>query len=336
MDGFRVPYGVDNNGQYVSSDDASKDITYSCPCCAVKLIYKSGEIRAKHFSHPANSNCTPESILHKIAKSLITKSIEKNAEGKLSISIIDFCQACGVQHEMPLSPKTFSSSTEETKVGEFICDVVAYRDSKIALGIEIFATHKVDKNKSASMPIYWIELKAEDVIKSPAKWITTQSKLKQNYCKECKEQIKKILSVADKYGIDRILYSPIKNPKLSNYIAAIENCFKCKQDIPVFWWSGVPFCESEPPLPRPKTIKYRNSKQYGGSYWANTCASCNMIQGDNYLFLFDNAPLGGLPMAAHGEPDSEFDDPKNRVKVIQGRAAVSEMEKVIRRNFGYI
>ncbi|WP_457552592.1 hypothetical protein [Desulfobacula sp.] len=88
-----------------------------------------------------------------------------------------------------------------------------------------------------------------------------------------------------------------KEPVTAKYVAGVETYFKCKNEIPVFWWDGIPFCQEEPPDPKPKTIKLKYSKKYGGSYWANTCANCGMTQGDNFLFLFENGPLFGLPVS---------------------------------------
>lgn len=74
-------------------------------------------------------------------------------------------------------------------------------------------------------------------------------------------------------------------------------CFNCKEQILVFWWPGVPFCEKQPPYPMPRTIKLRSSKIYGWAYWANTCPKCDILQGDNHLFIFKTALFRELPIS---------------------------------------
>ncbi|UBR46218.1 competence protein CoiA family protein [Aeromonas veronii] len=326
METLKVPYGLNDTGELIPAELAQKDSIYLCPFCRVQLIHRAGDKKVKHFSHPPSSNCSLESTLYITAKKLIQSVIENNSKGQQSIILDNHCHNCGVVFSTELPINTFSSAALEFRVGDYICDVVGYRGNSIGLAIEIFNTHKVDKLKSRNLQTYWVELKAEDVIKNPTKWSPTQSKLKDSYCTTCRSHIHHVLKVADEFGIDRTLYSPFKNPDKATYIADVETCFKCKREIPVFWWRGVPFCEVEPPPPKPKTIKFRYSKQFGGSYWANTCANCSMIQGDNYLYIFDNAPFKDLPLSI----DDKLSQGSVRVK--SDISAVSEFMKIIKRN----
>ncbi|QJR79563.1 competence CoiA-like family protein [Alteromonas pelagimontana] len=325
---LKVPYGLDTSGQLVSADLAEKDKTYFCPNCNSQLVRRAGEVKVKHFAHPSTANCSQESILHITAKNLIESVIRSNSLSQIEITLHSDCYQCGVEFNTTLPFGTFTSAAQEVTVASYVCDVVGYRIGGNSLGIEIFHTHEVDGEKAANLPIPWIELKAEDVINDPHHWKPTQRKLKPSFCSKCRSNIKLVQSVANRWNIDSTLYTPIKNAFLANYVADVETCFRCKEVVPVFWWMGVPFCEQEPPHPRPKTIKYRNSKKYGGSYWANTCANCNMIQGDNYLFLFDDAPFKNMPVS-----ESEREQDGGLVKVATGDEAISEMMKVIKRNF---
>lgn len=286
---FRVPYGVDELGNYVSPEMASKQTVYFCPCCANRLVFKSGTKRVKHFSHPKAANCNPETVLHKTAKALVQRAIMDNAEGELCLSIMDNCQCCGGEQERLLKPKTFSNAVQEVRVGQYICDVVAFKgEGEIALGIEILVTHAVDEEKAKNLNIYWIELKADDVIESATMWQPVQAKLKQRNCLKCKEEAQRVRAIANQYGIDGSLFSTDKHAWFNSenptgYLGFIGGCWVCKRDIPLFWWEGVPYCTDKPPEPRPKTIQHRYSKTFGGLYWGNTCAACGKLQGDNFL-----------------------------------------------------
>jgi hypothetical protein len=51
-----------------------------------------------------------------------------------------------------------------------------------------------------------------------------------------------------------------------------------------------------------------------------------MIQGDNYLYIFDSAPFKGMPLSGHAQENH------SGVKIVSGKSAVSEFMKVINRN----
>ena len=327
MDNLKVPLGLSLEGEYVTPKDALKGEEYFCPSCEETLVLKKGELRAKHFSHPANSSCSQESILHKTAKYLVRKSIVENYEIGKEIKIISDCSCCNREFEESLEANTFSGAEEEKNIGEFVCDVVAYKDKIESLAIEVFVTHTVDDYKASNLSIYWLEVNAEDIINDPYKWLPVKKNLKNRFCEKCKHHIKDIVAIADKWGVERSLYFPNGYPSNSNYIAEIETCFRCKERIPVFWWSGVPFCEDEPPIPRPRTIVCKYSKQFGGAYWANTCINCGSLQGDNHLYLFPNAPMRDLPLSQKYMP-SRSRSTHRESPVMQ------EMMKVIKRNFG--
>lgn len=326
MENLKVPYGLDLQGKLVAASDALNNDKYRCPSCNTELVLRSGVVRTKHFSHPTSSSCGTESILHITAKKLIEDTINANALGKSSIALKSTCDNCCKEFNLNIPMKTFTGSRQEVRVSEYICDVVGFRGDEIAIAIEILNTHKVDQKKAENLNVYWVELKAEDVLINPNEWAPVQKYLKASFCRSCKDRFKHIITLCDSWDIDRSLYSVIKKPDLSMYVADTETCFKCKEEVPVFWWKGVPFCQTEPPYPRPSSVKYRNSKQYGGSYWANTCVNCNVVQGDNFLYLFDNAPFKGMPMATVIKK-------KEMVKIVTGKTATSEFMKVIKRSF---
>lgn len=327
MEDLKVPYGVDRAGELIPAGSAVKGAPYSCPCCAAPLVYRAGEVNTKHFAHPSSSTCNLESVLHITAKKLIQSVIEKNAAGRLEIALQQPCTNCDMMFSASLPINTFSGAGVEVRVGDYVCDVVGYRSQSVALAVEILNTHAVDATKAKNIQAYWVELKAEDVINHPQRWLPTQARLKPGFCAGCKSHFKRIQAVADKFGIDRSLYSPVKDPARATYIAEIETCFRCREEIPVFWWRGVAFCETPPPSPRPSTLQFRFSNEFGGSYWANTCAHCDVIQGDNHLYLFSKAPFKGLPVSTQSVARSRKKNAAPR------ESAVTEFMKIINRNF---
>lgn len=293
-----IPYGLDSNGRLVKAKDAVRGSTYVCPECRSPLVYRAGEVVTQHFAHKSNTACTGESILHLTAKMLISQAIETHSvtESDSRISMMCTCECCKKEFQLNLPKNAFSSSRQEERIGSFICDVVAIRDDSPALAIEVLATHAVGEEKAKQLTIPWVELKAENVLENPAYWRPVASKLKPVVCQSCKDHLKKIVVIAGRWNLpfqEAVRYS---DPNRSTYLAEVETCWKCKEEILVYWWDGVPFCEVEPPTPRPKTISLCKSKAFGGSYWANTCPNCHAVQGDNFLFLGSSPIVRGLPI----------------------------------------
>lgn len=320
---LKVPFGKTSSGVLVTVSEADGASEYFCPGCESKLVLRDGEIRKKHFAHPVDSLCTQETILHRTAKALLAAVVEENAshDDRSSVYLACECDWCQQSHTVELTARTFSGVSVEKTVGSYVCDVVAARSGGDALAIEVVVTHRMEQRKATDLSLPWIELNAGDVITNPRRWSPIRSKIKATICTNCKENNRRVQAVADRWGVDRGIYSPLQRRDGRQYVAAVERCFKCKEEIPVFWWSGIPFCESTPPEPRPRTIARRFSKQYGGAYWANTCANCGVIQGDNYLFLFEGAVLAHLPRSDSFQKQ-------------QSSAAVSEFMKIVTRNLG--
>ncbi|BES73846.1 hypothetical protein RE428_48640 (plasmid) [Marinobacter nanhaiticus D15-8W] len=318
--GLQLPYALSDLESLVSANDAIKGQQYHCPNCRDAVTLRRGEERAAHFAHRPGTGCNTESAIHKIAKRLIADTINLNATSSdRTITIVRECEHCGQAVDQLLPAKTFTSADEEVRIGEYRCDAVGYRESAIALGVEIRHTHAVDDVKSGSLAVPWIELDAQAVIANPFRWEALASRLKTALCGPCKNEVKSIVQAATRWKIPRHLYSPVFNPDRSQFIAGKEACWKCKNVIPVFWWKGVPFAETAPPEPRPPTIQFRYSKQFGGKYWANTCPQCKSTQGDNFLFLFDNGPLRSSRLPLRHIPGVHGD-----VTISTGPGAVNE------------
>jgi len=296
---LRLSYACDGQDMLTSAEDAVKGDEHACPKCSDQVTLRRGDVRVAHFAHQPGTNCSPESATHKIAKLLVTQAINLNALGSdQAITIKTGCEHCGCSVTRTIPPGTFTGAKEEVAVGNYWVDVAGYNGAKIALSVEIRHTHAVGEEKAGSLDGFWVELNAADVIANPFNWTPLASKLKAILCEPCKKQVKATQNVLAQWSLPSDNCSSIFNPERAKYIASREECWKCKKIIPVFWWHGVPFAEDSPPEPRPATVQYRYSKNYGGKYWANTCPGCKSIQGDNFLFLFDGASLASdhLPL----------------------------------------
>lgn len=292
IDGLAVPYGVDTLGKLVSAVDALAEERYCCLGCAEPLVLRAGEYRVKHFAHKVGSRCDGESTLHQIAKELVARVINEIENSEKELRLACNCRRCFKAFDFVLGRNAFDRAKNEVQEGVFRCDVMAYRGDQAVLAIEVLNTHAVDYRKGQDLGVSWIELLARDIIDNPYYWRPTQERLKGIACPSCRELSKAIGAVARKHG--QLL--PVEP-----YVGAVMECYKCRNEIVVYWWPGVPFAEFAPPSPAPRSIEYRSSRDYGGSYWANTCPCCSALQGDNYVFLATNSPFSTLSMRDVGQ-----------------------------------
>ena len=81
---------------------------------------------------------------------------------------------------------------------------------------------------------------------------------------------------------------------------APHKCWKCKKEILVFT-----FTEGETQEKMPWTLQNRFSKMAGGTYLANTCPYCKMIQGDFFLYMEPSGPFFGFEITDDFQADIE-------------------------------
>jgi len=147
---------------------ALKGRNYKCPECQNPVIFRNGKIKAKHFAHKANSNCSfydhpNESQLHREAK----RQMCAHLNNKRSLIIQRKCLTCPQMKEYELS-KFYTESCcakEEHNFdynnSKYSADVALLDNDKILLICEILHTHKTAEDRR---PEPWVEVRSIDVI----------------------------------------------------------------------------------------------------------------------------------------------------------------------------
>ncbi|MGB3208083.1 MAG: hypothetical protein WBB28_24125 [Crinalium sp.] len=175
MSTIKYQYGLDLKGQTINIEDLrpSKEVReqiFRCLGCNNILVAVLGEKRRKHFRHKSDVevNCSPETYLHKLAKSrfyeIYNHCIEKNKPFWISFEITktcthyldDFLQTCEWKKEQVKFDLTkyFDRVLLQPKEGGFIPDLLLfsnkYKEDKDKIFVEIAVTHQATKEKLQS------------------------------------------------------------------------------------------------------------------------------------------------------------------------------------------
>ena len=132
MSGFKTPFAYDEHGNLVDYSTAIRGVEYKCHCGSMVKI-RGGEKVSNHFYHFENSNCSPESAIHKAYKHIF----QKLKKIRLPYGAFDeFWE--------------FDRVELEKGFGDIIADAVGYMGDKPYL-IEFANTHEIDKRKQKKL-----------------------------------------------------------------------------------------------------------------------------------------------------------------------------------------
>lgn len=170
---------------------ALKGRNYKCPECQNPVIFRNGKIKAKHFAHKANSNCSfydhpNESQLHREAK----RQMCAHLNNKRSLIIQRKCLTCPRMKEYELS-KFYTQSCcakEEHNFdynnSKYSADVALLDNDKILLICEILHTHKTAEDRR---PEPWVEVRSIDVINQINDTRRIECMRAQKICESCEK-----------------------------------------------------------------------------------------------------------------------------------------------------
>ncbi|ANV89124.1 hypothetical protein AWQ22_16165 (plasmid) [Picosynechococcus sp. PCC 7117] len=162
---YRFAKGSDN--QIIDINDLSRETkntskSFYCLGCNNEIIPVLGEKRVKHFRHKhVEQNCSQETYLHHLLKYLFydvySKFLESQEPFLIEIDVSnqcthyqeEFCQACpwGTSRKTFDITKYFKSIALETKLDNFIPDILLKSSNNDYIFVEIAVTHKCDEKK---------------------------------------------------------------------------------------------------------------------------------------------------------------------------------------------
>jgi len=316
MNELRIPLAFDENARVVRPEVASKGSKYFCPSCGDLLVLRKGEIKQAHFSHRATDTCSQETVIHKLAKSLIVQVIRDWKEGKGEAPTVNRkCPECGTYTVQQIPQKVEGAVEERRLESGYVADVAILEKQNVVAAVEVKVHHAVDEEKKENIGIPFIEVLGEDVIERPLRWEPITDRFNRFKCANCQEAISayesKIQTISHKTGT--------AIPE-TFFRTAYNDCWKCGEEILIFVWPNDSMRGDLLPngIGRPETIQFRYSKMAKTKYWANTCPYCNSLQGDFFLYSEPDSPLFGFRCGGNSDEDFAKDMQSLSIRYFRG------------------
>lgn len=177
-----IQYKFAKNGSDVLVDiqdvTDKKNTTFFCLGCGTEMIARTGKIKVHHFAHKSIVNCSAETYLHLIGKTIfynvyldcLTNKTEFNIEIIQNRSCSHYKDTFGVTCYKPKDlqiyniTKYYDSIIMEKRQGKFIPDLLLFNTkTSEKLFIEIAVTHKSSQDKvNSNYKIIEINANCED------------------------------------------------------------------------------------------------------------------------------------------------------------------------------
>jgi len=273
------PYALDKGGSIVKAVDAPRSDIYSCMNCGERMVLRRGEIKRPYFAHHTeNPNCSPETVLHKMAKDTIKAGIDTALSSGFKYPFTWRCPVCDQEHEGDLALSPREVKTEVSLDGVRPDILLSSMEGKPMAAVEVVVTHSPDQDaiqayKRLKLPVLLIRPEWEDLenLKSGlAVFETLNVPCRALKCPKCHQTLHKIKAIS-MYG---------------------HRCWKCGQKMRVLWFDRMlGMCswskqESKISIARKVGVelKWIYSKANKSKYIAHFCESCGALQGDFYIY----------------------------------------------------
>lgn len=283
----------DSEGALINAKDAEKGNDYFCPKCQGSLILrKSGNTgkgcKRPHFSHKnITQDCTPESALHFIFKTLAYNKIKSLLKTNSSLNFEWQCEYCREKHTGNLLKQTREVKLEHN-LKECQPDIALLDEAdNVFAVIEVIVTHKPEKKTLKYYKDNNIVL-IECVLTSDLDLVNIDLKLKNpddvNSCRNPKcKQCSNYLTKLHMHINDAICYRCGNEMKYAYITSQTYGSVRGGGNhlYPEY------FTEKEINLARANgvVLKKQYSKTSGYTYLANTCNDCNAFIGNHYMFI---------------------------------------------------
>jgi len=262
--------------------DAPRSELYSCIACGERMVLRRGEIKRPYFAHyTENLNCTPETVLHKMAKDNIKEGIEDAMSLNLEYTFTWWCTVCNQEHkgDLALSPREVKTEVSLDGVRPDI--LLNQIKGKPLVAIEVVVSHSPEQEaleayKRLKLPVLLVGTKWEGLegLKSGLGEVgALNTPCRALRCSKCK--------------------SILRHTQISS--VNTHPCFRCHKRIRVIWPGGFdPYDRRErsksmigPASMVGVKLRWMRSKKDRRWYAFHICQYCGKPQGDPYIYTSD-------------------------------------------------
>jgi len=279
IEGIQYPYALDKSGSIVKAVDTPRSELYTCISCGERMVLRRGEIKRPYFAHYTEDlNCTPETVIHKMAKDNIKTGIDRALKWKFKYQFTWRCPVCNQDHkgDLALSPREVKTEVSLDGVRPDI--LLSSIKGKPLVAVEVVVTHSpeqeaIEAYKRLKMPVLLIRPGWEDLEKLKTglgqvkAW---KARCRAKRCPKCK--------------------SILRHTKISS--VNTRHCWKCGKLVRVLWPGGFnPYDSRErsksmigPASMVGVKLRMRKAKTDRRQYAFHECPYCGKPQGDTYIY----------------------------------------------------
>jgi len=220
VEGIQYPYALDKGGSIVKAVDAPRSEIYSCIACGERMVLRRGEIKRPYLAHyTENPNCTPETVLHKMAKDNIKAGIDTALSLNFEYPLTWRCPICNQEHKGNLARSPREVETEVSLDGVRPDVLLSSMEGRPLVAVEVVVTHSPEKGaieayKRLKLPVIMVKPGWEDLekLKSGLGLVKAwQAPCGAKRCPKCKKAMNEIEIGAFKGGSCLYCGKPILN-----------------------------------------------------------------------------------------------------------------------------
>jgi len=166
-----INWAMDEKGDWCHVDTADKSSQYRCIACNRPLILRQGDVRIYHFAHAVECDCSKESVIHSMAKSIVAQAREvalPKASGDGAVEYDGYRKRFNYEVPELASPFSIVSGSTEEKVSvRWICDALIMGESNVRVAFEVRYTNPksgvdIERFQQHQMPVVEIDVRGAE------------------------------------------------------------------------------------------------------------------------------------------------------------------------------
>lgn len=312
MRGFGVPYARTEDGELADPATVERKHQFFCLQCDEPVVLKRGEVRAPHFSHYPNANCSGESVEHLAAKLKLQTYLQSLQGTSTPLQLYTQCDGYFEGHQafqcrtkellsVEVSLGGFEDAVLEHPYKEFRLDVATLKESRVIAAFEIFETHRVSREKADAITVELYEIEARSVLYSDqwrlvgehvvqrcercqASFLTHQEAYQKHQEQVEKERQRQLENERERQRVYRFVRDyfmkhvgsvDLLRQTAFKFEGMATRCLRCKRAIvTLVIHNRTRFHDAAELLAQTPIIRLWSPEDRPGSYFVNACPYC--------------------------------------------------------------